>query len=668
MASRDATLAALIVFTTLAAPPAARAQDPAQDQGGELDLFQLDAALARETTVASRRARTIRETPGVVTVFSREEILATGARDLGDLLIRVPGFQIGLDVESALGLGFRGIWGHEGKVLLLVDGFEMNDLLYGGFPFGNHILLDQIESVEIIRGPGSAAYGGHAELAVVNVVTRAARMEHAAVSTGGGRMAGATSLVYGTAAAGTRAGDLHVGAVASLGDGTRSDLTFTALDGASYPMARASAANPGNVSVQAAWRGLALRFLYDDYRTTSRDTYGTVVDPADKIRWTTSAADLMWELKVNDRLTITPRVTYTREVPWQQTDVANPDTYYDTTAERTTARLAAAWDPVPEASVLVGAETYLETARLNHPAIATYDYMGKTSVSYTDAVAFGEVGLDTRIANVLAGARFERHEKFGNAFVPRLALTRVFGPAHVKLLASGAYRAPSIENINYAAPGVTIRPERTTVYEAEAGWQLSRTFYAAANVFDVTVDRPIVFGYDVNSSNVDLYTNEASTGSRGVELDLRFQLPIGTANVGYSFYTSRGKNHVAAYDVPGKPGLLLGFAGHKVVAAAQLRVWRDLVVSPTVVFLSDRYAYDAQDPVTGELILGRFGSRTLVDLFAAWRDLGTKGLEVGLGVRNALDQRMDYLQPYPGGHAPLPGATREVAMRVRYDT
>jgi hypothetical protein len=63
----------------------------------------------------------------------------------------------------------------------------------------------------------------------------------------------------------------------------------------------------------------------------------------------------------------------------------------------------------------------------------------------------------------------------------------------------------------------------------------------------------------------------------------------------------------------------------------------------------------------------RIGSRVLFDVFTAWRDLGVKGLEVGVGIRNVLDAKTVFPQPYPGGHAPLPGASREVALRIRLD-
>jgi len=115
------------------AAAAAFAATPAFAQSSsELELFAADAVLKAETTVASIRPATVRETPGVVTIVTREEIVRSGARDLIDVLRNVPGFSFGVDVEGVVDLGFRGVWGHEGKILLMIDGLEMNEQLFGG--------------------------------------------------------------------------------------------------------------------------------------------------------------------------------------------------------------------------------------------------------------------------------------------------------------------------------------------------------------------------------------------------------------------------------------------------------------------------------------------------------------------------------------------------------
>ena len=77
---------------------------------------ELQKALNKGTTVSSSKALTLRETPGIISVMSAEEIQNTGARDLTDLLRLIPGFDIAQDLQFVQGISLRGNWSNEGKV------------------------------------------------------------------------------------------------------------------------------------------------------------------------------------------------------------------------------------------------------------------------------------------------------------------------------------------------------------------------------------------------------------------------------------------------------------------------------------------------------------------------------------------------------------------------
>ncbi len=653
---------AVLVATLSGAP--VLAADPAQDGAGPASPAP---SADTETSIASSRSRRIRETPGVVTILPRDELLASGARDLAEVLSRVPGFELGVDVGSAVGAGFRGIWGHEGKILYLLDGVELNDLSYGTFPLLRHLNVEQVERVEIIRGPGSALYGGHAELAVVNVVTRAAALDGGSVGLVGGRTSSTSSGSSAAVAAGTTSGALRFGATASVGGGEASDRTYTDLYGTRADLAGSSGVRPALVTARAVWRSVDVRAVYDDYRLQTVDGYDAVLPAVAVERWRTAALDARATLELGGDVRLVPRVTYRWEKPWQETSTDFPDLYYDVTNQQLKGRLALEWDTFVGPSVVAGVEGAVEEGRIDHPSVTDpatgqpfLSYAGKPSVSSSWVAGFAEVEYDSRWVNLLAGARVENHSAFGTAFVPRLAATRVLGPFHAKLLASGAYRTPSIENVNYAAG--TIEPERTTVYEAEVGWQLADAVSLAANVFDLTVKKPIVYSF----TGLDAYANEERTGSRGVEAELQLRHRGSTASLSYAFYAASG-NHVPEYAVAGDPKLLAGFAGHKVIATARIRPIRRVVISPTIAWLSQRAMFDGTE-APGDPAAGRIGARTYVDLFASWQDVGgARGLELGIGVRDLLDEGTVYVQPYPGGHAPLPGNGREVWLRARYE-
>lgn len=134
-------------------------------------MLSLEELMDVNVSVASQTPMTNREAPGIITVITQDEIKKSGANDLLEILKKVPGFDFGVDIQGVVGIGVRGNWANEGKVLLLWDGLEMNEDLYSTLQFGGHYSTEMINRIEIIRGPGSAMYGGNAEYAVINIIT-----------------------------------------------------------------------------------------------------------------------------------------------------------------------------------------------------------------------------------------------------------------------------------------------------------------------------------------------------------------------------------------------------------------------------------------------------------------------------------------------------------------
>lgn len=160
------------------------------DEGDVLDeipgiaaeLFEKGAdslQLIRTVTVASKRVQLLSESPSAVTVFTKEDIKSSGAATLTDLLRRVPGFDVYELKPSYPLVGARALTESTNNlVLVLIDGHEVNIEL-SGFALWNAMCydLDEVERVEVIRGPGSALYGANAFAAVVSIITTSDRPE-----------------------------------------------------------------------------------------------------------------------------------------------------------------------------------------------------------------------------------------------------------------------------------------------------------------------------------------------------------------------------------------------------------------------------------------------------------------------------------------------------------
>ncbi len=185
---------------------------------------ELEKLINSLISVASKKPLNTRESPSIISLITADDILKSGARDLIDVLRTIPGLDFGVDVEGAVGVGIRGNWAHEGKMLLLVDGLEMNEILFATTQFGNHYPLDLIKRIEVIRGPGSAIYGGFAEYGVINIITKQGE-DLNGISTGGIYGQGQNDYLHRNAyfAIGNKVNDLEYSFMGHMGDGQRSD-------------------------------------------------------------------------------------------------------------------------------------------------------------------------------------------------------------------------------------------------------------------------------------------------------------------------------------------------------------------------------------------------------------------------------------------------------------
>jgi iron complex outermembrane receptor protein len=177
----------------------------ADEESGIIDEF---AMLADDAMVelAARHKQDIGMSPSAVTVFTRKDIEASGAITVTDLLRLVPGMDVVLVSPAFSTITSRLYWTNENwQYLVLVDGRDATLELIG-VPYWEiqPVMLEDIERIEVIRGPGSALYGANAMAGVVSITTRSVAEETSAWARVGG---GETGRLRVGARASTRVGD-----------------------------------------------------------------------------------------------------------------------------------------------------------------------------------------------------------------------------------------------------------------------------------------------------------------------------------------------------------------------------------------------------------------------------------------------------------------------------
>ena len=175
--SRRLILATLIA---LAVPAAATGgtggHTPAGTASAISDLTQigLEDLMNLTVTSASRHEQRLSDIAAAVTIIGRDQIRSCGATTLAEVLRLVPGLQVAHIDANMWSISARGFSGRiANKLLLLVDGRSVYSPVFSGVYWDEQdLLLEDIERIEVIRGPGASVWGANAVNGVINVITR----------------------------------------------------------------------------------------------------------------------------------------------------------------------------------------------------------------------------------------------------------------------------------------------------------------------------------------------------------------------------------------------------------------------------------------------------------------------------------------------------------------
>jgi outer membrane receptor for ferrienterochelin and colicin len=422
--------------------------------------------------------------------------------------------------------------------------------------------------------------------------------------------------------------------------------------------------NPAFVNLGMKYKGLSFRAMGDFFSTTVRDSYDQVKSVPYKESFNGIYSELKYVWKVNDKFTLTPRVNFKEQTPWKTAYVDSTNGEYNKVARRVTGNLTASYNVNRYINIVAGGEYYSDFAV---DKVDTF-YNGKSTVNFFNYAFFAQGLIKTRFVNIILGARYDKHNVYGDAFVPRVGLTKKYNRFHFKALYSNSFRAPSIENINLSR-ATGIAPERTQVGELELGYQITHNSIFTVNFFDITTKHPIVYYYN-DSAGVDTYVNGNASGTMGAEAEYRIKGQWGYIAVNYAYYTAQGKTNnpyfTSDQDTAISSSSLLAFANHRVNLNASFKIAKGLSINPSGSFYSKRYGVKSIDTL-GTPVVSQFDPVFLFNLFIKY-DTPIKGLTIGAGVYDLLDQKFKFIEPYSNGyHAPLPGPARELVFRLSYN-
>lgn len=487
---------------------------------------------AEEVTAASRSTEGVDEAPSSVTIIPQRELQALKYPTIVEALRGVPGVYAWND-RSYQAIGFRGLGrlgSYGNRVLVLVDGHPMNDDWLGSSYVGYdaRVGLEDVERIEVVRGPGSVLYGTNAFSGVVNVVTRK--------PTGKGGEIGVSTAESGVARGRVRANvllgkDSGLWTSAAIAHGTGRNFYFPELDqtarGADGFEAGTLEGRYYRKWLSAAW------YVQTHHKRLPTGEYDTLLaDPRTEQTDSRGSLELKAEPTWSDTFSTMTRV----HANHYRFDGGYARLPADGGLERDTFR--GSWvgaeqrvevRPSEAFKLTVGAEGQLHVQVKERARDETGSFLDDQHPYQVGAAyALLDVKPNERV-HVSAGARLDAYSTFGRSLNPRAAVVAVpYTGGNSKLMFGKAFRAPSVYELYYNDGGFTqvqspnIGPESIYSAELEHTHRFSPTLSGTAAAFcNYTRDLVSTAGQG-DEADPFYYVNErAPVATVGAELGLR---------------------------------------------------------------------------------------------------------------------------------------------------
>lgn len=459
----------------------------------------------------------IQRAPATATVLTREDLDVFGARTLWDALDLVPGFHV---VTAEGRSTFATVRGITSRVLILIDSVPIARTMIDPFVAFDNVFLDNVQRIEVVRGPGSAIYGADAVAGVINIHTKtAAHNEEAEFGVTGG-----SHDTYGgwsrlSANAGPVQLSAHAGFSTTDGSGEIVQVDAqTLIDqrlGTSASLAPARIAQRResvDVRLDARWGDFTARFTYFDQDPLQNGTgVAFALDRDGEWNSLLRGAQLRYNRQVSDQVQVDAYVDFSEVEQDARANIFPPGAFANAFPAGTISAFRIQnnrWRS--EATVLYsgfrqhtlrfgagGLDNQFETERdvrnfvvRNSRFVPTGQFAPFGGVG--DAPLVGDAEQDTIFAfmqdewkfakdwTLTSGVRWDRYSDFGSTVNPRIGL--VWNARHnlsAKALFGRAFRPPSILELQssgvFSARGnPSLEPTTLDMTELGISWYESR--------------------------------------------------------------------------------------------------------------------------------------------------------------------------------------------------
>jgi len=631
--------------------------------------------LQEETFVisASKFKENIKKTPASVSVIDAQMIETMGAQTLVDALRAVPGLGIHQSNMFINEIESRGVktWFSE-KVLILLDGHSLNSLRNGGATVQyDKIPLDNVERIEVVRGPASALYGENAFTALINIITKDAKdIDGIEASIKGGSFNTKTfNLLFGkTYDELSISGNINV----VQSDGYE---PYIAADAVGNSGIADTSSKRKNMHLKMNYRGLYLMAHYSDREEGAFFGIANALNHDTLFNYETFFVEAGYKKEVLMDFTVHLRAYYDKNTPYNTMQILPAG--FPTSDHINGLRAVSAWESSKTGIELVG--TYqgdnvvfisgmmFEKQNLDKPSeIGNFDpltmapYATMTLLSpelrSIDAVDrnvyafYGELMYElSNSLKVTLGARYDHFSEFGGTINPRTGVVWEANANNIfKIMYGEAFRAPTFAELyNQNNPSIIGNPDLNPekIKTVELGWQnssLDRVEFKTTLFYNDITDI-------ISIDQTGLHQNEGSIEVAGIEAELKYNLGKGSYILANYTYQDPQND----YDKT----LGSGISKHKAYVGLNYRFNENynLFVDANYRSEQNRISSDTKEPIESSII----ANATLLV-----KDLIDEDLTMRFSVNNLFDEKTYHTSTV--ADYPLPERSFLVELKYKF--
>ena len=174
------------VFLLVALAVFCRASGSAQSKDlPDVTAMSVEDLMNVQVTSVSKRSQKLSDAAAAIFVITQEDMRRSGAASIPEALRMVPGLEVARIDENKWAIGSRGFNGRfDNKLLVLIDGRSVYTPLFSGVYWNvQDVMLEDVDRIEVIRGPGATLWGANAVDGVINIITKPATSTQSGIVT-----------------------------------------------------------------------------------------------------------------------------------------------------------------------------------------------------------------------------------------------------------------------------------------------------------------------------------------------------------------------------------------------------------------------------------------------------------------------------------------------------